>query len=100
MAIKYAKVIDNKVIEVLIGDENFLTSGLVTDPSQYVAVDGDVGADWTYDEDTSTYRPPKLFESWIWDEDKNNWIAPTPMPDDTTKTYEWNESTQSWVTDL
>ena len=96
MAIKYAKVGTNVVLEVIIGDADFLTSNIVPNPTDYVRVDSDVATDWTYDTDSETYKPPKLFESWVWDDDKDIWIAPTPMPTDAENSYEWNESTTSW----
>ena len=96
MAIKYAKVVNNLVHEVLMGEEDFLTSNIIPNPQDYVRVDSDVAPDWTYDAETDSYKPPKLFESWVGDEDKEIWIAPTPMPTDAENSYEWNESTTSW----
>lgn len=96
MAIKYAKVVNNIVQEVVMGDENFLTSNIIPNASEYVAVDGDVAVDWIYDPESATYKPPKLFDSWVWDDSLNIWVAPTPMPNDAANSYEWNENTTSW----
>lgn len=39
------------------------------------------------------YRPPKPFDSWVWD--GVYWAAPAVMPSDGGQ-YEWNETTTSW----
>jgi hypothetical protein len=46
--------------------------------------------------DGSRFWPAKPHASWIWDEDKNAWWPPIPVPDK-DKLYAWNESSISWV---
>ena len=41
-------------------------------------------------------KPPKPFESWIWNNELLHWNAPIPYPQD-DKEYEWNEENQNWV---
>lgn len=36
------------------------------------------------------------FSSWTFDEENGSWIPPVPYPED-GNTYEWNETTLSWV---
>jgi hypothetical protein len=48
------------------------------------------GMHWTWDE-TNGYRPPKPFESWVWD--GVAWVAPVPQPEGY---YLWNEDAQTW----
>lgn len=44
------------------------------------------------------FVPPKMYQSWIWDEITFAWVAPVPYPVDSTQTYEWSEERQNWVT--
>ena len=53
------------------------------------------GIGHTYDEDRDAFIPPKLYPSWILNEDTCYWEAPVAYPDDGKK-YEWNEETTSW----
>ena len=54
------------------------------------------GIGYTYDEGRDAFIAPKLFDSWVLNEDTCWWEAPTPMPTD-GKYYIWNEETISWV---
>ena len=42
------------------------------------------------------FRPPKPYDSWLWDDIKKLWDSPIPLPDE-ENIYQWNESTQIWV---
>ena len=50
---------------------------------------------YTYDEDRDAFIPPKLYASWILNEETCIWEAPVQKPDD-GKNYAWNEETQQW----
>jgi hypothetical protein len=56
----------------------------------------------TYDRERDAFIPPKLYPSWILDEDTCNWASPITMPDD-GKYYGWDEdvydgdNTKGWV---
>jgi len=67
------------------------------------------GIGYTYDEDRDAFIEPKLFNSWILNEDTCLWEAPVPRPetynlgllsvDNITPLkdpYKWNEQTLSW----
>jgi len=54
------------------------------------------GIGFTYDEAKDAFIPPKLYPSWILNEDTCNWEAPVTRPDD-EKHYLWNEETTSWI---
>ena len=53
------------------------------------------GIGYFYDEQRDAFIPPKLFESWVLNEETCTWDPPVPMPDDGNP-YGWNEETQSW----
>ena len=110
---------ENIVIRVIAADQDFIDSGKVGDPNNWVQTsyntrggvhyapnsntpDGGValrknyaGVGYTYDEIRDAFIFPKPYPSWILDEDTCKWDAPTPMPDD-GKIYYWDEDTTSW----
>jgi hypothetical protein len=53
------------------------------------------GIGMTYDEDRDAFIPPKIFKSWILNEDTCQWEAPVAMPTNGNR-YKWNELTLSW----
>ena len=110
---------ENIVIRVIAAAQDFIDSGKVGDPNNWVQTsyntrggvhyapnsntpDGGValrknyaGLGYTYDETRDAFIFPKPYSSWILDEDTCKWDAPTPMPDD-DKRYDWDEDTTSW----
>jgi len=55
------------------------------------------GIGYTYDVGRDAFIPPKPFASWVLDEAKCIWNAPTPMPVVEGKRFTWDEPTTSWV---
>jgi hypothetical protein len=55
------------------------------------------GIGYTYDAGRDAFIAPKPFASWVLDEAKCIWNAPTPMPTEAGKFYRWDEPTTSWV---
>lgn len=53
------------------------------------------GVGYTYDEARDAFIPPKVFQSWVLNEDSCTWEAPVAYPEDGNE-YIWNEETQSW----
>ena len=49
-----------------------------------------------YDAQLDAFISPKLYNSWVLDEDTCQWKAPIPRPTD-NKYYIWDEPTTSWV---
>ena len=54
------------------------------------------GTESTYDSTRDAFIAPKPYASWVLNEATCRWEAPTPYPDD-GNSYEWDESTTSWV---
>jgi hypothetical protein len=54
------------------------------------------GLHYTYDADRDAFIPPKMFDSWLLDEETCQWIPPLTMPTD-GNFYYWDEATTSWV---
>ena len=55
------------------------------------------GIGYTYDAGRDAFIAPKPFASWVLDEAKCIWNAPTPMPVVEGKRFTWDEPTTSWV---
>jgi hypothetical protein len=55
------------------------------------------GVGYFYDEEKDAFIPPKLFESWILNEQTCLWEPPIPKPEDTSKLYRWDEEQKNWV---
>ena len=53
------------------------------------------GIGYTYDEDKDAFIPPKLYASWILNENIWLWEAPVAYPTD-GKVYYWDEELTNW----
>jgi hypothetical protein len=99
---------ENKVVQVLVGDNN--------DPAGdegYAWLIDNLGGTWiktsynatfrknyagigfTYDAELDAFIAPKPFASWLLNDDTCQWEAPIPYPTDGF-TYFWNESQLAW----
>ena len=54
------------------------------------------GVGYLYSAELDAFIPPKLYPSWVLNEQTCWWEAPIPYPTDGKK-YLWNEDTKSWV---
>ena len=54
------------------------------------------GIGYTYDAGRDAFIPPRIFPSWVLNEQSCMWEPPVPMPTD-GKGYAWDEATTSWV---
>ena len=110
---------ENIVIRVIAADQDFIDSGKVGDPNNWVQTsyntrggvhyapnsntpDGGValrknyaGVGYTYDETRDAFILPKPYPSWALNESTCQWDPPIPYPDD-DKRYDWDEDTTSW----
>lgn len=57
------------------------------------------GIGYLYDPIRDAFIPPKIFNSWILDEDTCQWKAPVTKPED-GKQYYWDESNTCWVEEI
>lgn len=107
----YAFLDENNVVtEVIVGiDENELIDGL--DPETWygnfrgqvckrTSYNGNyrknyAGIGYTYDEERNAFIPPKIFQSWIFNENSCLWEPPIACPEDKDM-YTWNEELLSW----
>lgn len=115
----FAKVVNGKVTQVIVAEQDFINSGAVGDPDLWIQTsyntkggihygqdgkpDGGValrgnyaGVGYSYDHIHDVFLPPKPYPSWTVNQTTWQWDAPTPMPED-GKPYTWDEPTKAWV---
>ena len=109
----YAKVVQGKVVNVIVADENYIKKMIDNSPGQWVqtsyntsagvhATDNKkalrknaAGIGYSYDKERDAFIPPKPHDSWKLNESSCHWEAPKAMPKD-GKDYEWIENVQQW----
>ena len=109
----YAKVLDGKVIQVIVAEAEFFDTFVDSSPGEWIQTSYNTqgnqhllggtplrgnyaGIGFTYDRQNDVFYPPKPFPSWVLNESTWLWGAPVPYPTD-GKHYTWNEETKSWV---
>lgn len=118
----FAKVENGVVTQVIVAEQDFINSGAVGDPAQWIQTSyntrggvhydpntGEPSADqskalrknyagigYTYDPVLDAFVAAKPFPSWVLDATTGTWNAPVPYPTD-GQNYSWDESTVSWA---
>lgn len=111
----FAKVENGIVTQVIVAEQEFINSGAVGNPENWIQTSyntyGGVhllggtplrknfaGVGFTYNVEKDAFIPPKplQYESWVLNEEKYIWEAPLEMPKD-NKAYYWNEEQLEWV---
>jgi hypothetical protein len=117
----FAKVENGIVTSVIVAEQDFINSGAVGDPRDWIQTsyntygnvhytpnsvnripDGGLALrgnyacmGHVYDEVNDVFYEPQPYPSWTLNASTWTWEAPIPRPND-TNTYVWNELTQSW----
>jgi hypothetical protein len=108
----YAKVLDGKVIQVIVADADFFKTFVDTSPGTWLQTSYNTyanqhpegrplrgnyaGIGFTYDAKNDVFYAPQPFPSWLLNETTWTWESPTPYPTD-NKMYSWDEVNQVWV---
>jgi hypothetical protein len=115
----YAKVENGIVTQVIVAEQEFINSGYVGEPTDWVQTsyntrgnlhygqdgqpDGGIalrgnyaGIGYTYDATNDVFYAPQPYPSWILNNTTWIWEAPSPMPTD-GKIYKWDEPTLGWI---
>lgn len=109
----FAKVLDGKVIKVIVAEPEFFNTFVDSSPGEWIQTSYNTfgnqhklggtplrgnfaGIGYTYDRTNDVFYEQQPYPSWILNQSTWLWEAPTPMPKD-EKIYDWNESTTSWV---
>lgn len=108
----FAKIENNIVTSVIVAEQDFINSGVVGNPSDWVQtsyntrggihVNGGTplrknfaGIGYTYDVEKDAFIPPKPHGSWLLNEETCLWGSPVPYPED-GKSYVWDEENIAW----
>jgi hypothetical protein len=117
----YAKVVDGKVVSVIVAEAEFFDTFVDSSPGAWVKTSyntrGNVhyvpdsntpsadqskalrgnyaGLGYTYDPVADVFYAPQPYASWVLSPLTFLWEAPVAMPAD-GKNYEWDEATTSW----
>ncbi len=117
----FAKVLDNKVLKVIVADQDFIDNYIDDSPGMWIQTsyntfggvhynretnepsdDQDkalrynyAGIGFNYDANADAFYAPKPYDSWTLNTDTYLWEPPTPYPDD-GENYGWNEESQEW----
>jgi hypothetical protein len=108
----FAKVLDGKVIQVIVAEPEFFKTFIDSSPGAWIQTSYNThgnkhpegrplrgnyaGLGYTYDAKNDVFYEPQPFKSWILNTATWIWEAPTPMPTD-GNLYKWDESTTSWL---
>jgi hypothetical protein len=115
----FALIKNGIVTSVIVADQDFIDTGVVGDPSNWVQTsyntrggvhygpdgqpDGGValrknyaGIGMSYDQTRDAFIEEQPFNSWVLNETTCIWEAPVAMPTD-GKEYYWNEDQKAWV---
>jgi hypothetical protein len=119
----FAKVLDGKVVDVIVADQDFMDNYVDTTPGTWLKTSYNTrggihyeagtnhqtqssdqskalrknfaGIGWNYDEDDDAFYAPQEFSSWTLNTTTYLWEPPVTYPTD-GELYEWNEETQTW----
>lgn len=118
----FAKVVDGKVVQVIVAEPEFFESFVDSSPGEWIQTsynthggkhydpgtnlpdDGEplrknyAGIGYTYDAQRDAFIPPQTYPSWTLNEESCLWEAPVPMPTDAGEKnyYLWDEENQKW----
>ena len=108
----FAKVLDGKVINVIVAEQEFFNTFVDTSPGTWLQTSYNTygnkhtqggtplrgnyaGIGYTYDAINDLFIAPKPYPSWVLNTDYL-WESPIACPID-DKLYHWNEATLNWV---
>lgn len=108
----FAKVLNNKVIQVIVAEPEFFQTFIDTSPGEWIQTSYNTlgnrhllggtplrgnfaGLGYTYNKKNDVFYSPQPFPSWTLNNSTWLWEAPTPYPTDNKK-YAWDEATTSW----
>lgn len=108
----FAKVLDGKVIQVIVAEPEFFNTFVDTSPGTWIQTSYNTygnqhklggtplrgnfaGVGYVYDHQNDVFYAPQPYPSWTINQSTWLWEPPTQMPQD-GKRYTWDEATTSW----
>ena len=108
----YAKVLDGKVIQVIVAEADFFTHFVDSSPGTWIQTSYNTkgnqhpegrplrgnyaGIGFVYDQANDVFYEPKPYPSWTLNKTTWLWESPISYPDD-GKSYKWDESAKNWA---
>ena len=107
----FAKVVDGKVTQVIVAEQEFFNTFVDSSPGTWIQTSYNThgnqhpngtplrgnyaGIGYTYDSVNDVFYAPQPYPSWILNNTTWLWEAPVAYPTD-GKNYKWNESITNW----
>ncbi len=107
----FAKVLDGKVVQVIVAESDFFNTFVDSSPGEWFQTSYNThgnehpegrplrgnyaGIGYNYDRENDVFYAPQPYPSWILDTSTWLWKAPYPCPIDENR-YIWNEESLSW----
>jgi hypothetical protein len=108
----YAKVVEGKVVNVIVAEPNFFNTFIDSSPGLWIQTSYNThggehqlggiplrknfaGIGWNYDIEADAFYEPSPFASWTLHPEKFIWEPPVPLPNDGL-VYAWNEADRIW----
>ena len=107
----FAKVLDGKVTQVIVAEQEFFDTFVDSSAGTWLQTSYNTygnqhpngkplrgnyaGIGFTYDKENDVFYEPQPYPSWILNNTTWLWEAPVAMPTD-GKEYKWNESITNW----
>lgn len=100
---------DGTVLDIIKAERDFIDSGFVGDPKQFVETTKDnedgfrgqmarIGG--KYNKELDQFQSIQPYPSWTWNSDEWHWEAPVALGEGlSTDEYAWSEKDQAWVTE-
>jgi hypothetical protein len=108
----FAKVLDGKVIQVIVAEPEFFNTFVDTSAGTWLQTSYNTHGNqhpenqplrgnyasigFIYDQINDVFYSPAPFPSWVLNQSTWLWESPTPYPTD-GKHYAWDETTKTWV---
>lgn len=109
----FAKVLNGKVIQVIVAEPEFFNTFVDSSAGEWVQTSYNTignkhklggtplrgnyaGIGYTYDKENDVFYAAQPFPSWVLNNSTWTWEAPTPMPTD-DKVYKWDEPSLTWI---
>jgi len=107
----FAKVLDNKVTQVIVAEPEFFDTFVDTTPGTWIQTSYNTygnqhpngtplrgnyaGIGYNYDVTNDVFYAPQPYPSWTLN--KSTWLWESPIPKPTNGQYNWDEETKNWI---
>lgn len=108
----FAKVLDGKVVQVIVAEPDFFDTFVDTTPGQWIQTSYNTrgnqhpegrplrgnyaGIGYIYDAENDVFYASQPYPSWSLNRNTWLWEPPLAYPND-GKTYNWDEASKSWI---